>query len=114
MPSMPWRMAARRSASSDASGDCGRGGVGQEDEDAHRGDEEGRSDAETGQLCRAEMADDGGVDHQEERLGDERAEGRNSQRDDLAIVSAPGGPAGRGSLCHDHQSNLPQVRDAMG
>jgi hypothetical protein len=58
------------------------------------------------------MADDRAVGHDEEGLGDECAEGRDGQRDDLAIVVAPGDPGGRGSLCHEHQSNRPQVRDA--
>lgn len=54
------------------------------------------------------MADDRAVDHQEKGFGDECAEGRNGERDDLAIVpSAAGlgpavgsGPGCRGDLCH--------------
>jgi hypothetical protein len=37
------------------------------------------------------MADDGAVGHEEERLDDECAEGRNGQCDDLSIVPTPGG-----------------------
>lgn len=96
----------------DPSGDGGGGGVREEDEDTDGGREEGGGDTEAGQLRGAEVSDDGAVGHHEKRLGDECAEGRNGQRDDLSVVPASGGLGCRGSLCHGHQSNLPQVRDA--
>ena len=65
----------RQIARADAAGDGGRGGVGEEDEDAHGGRQQRGGDAETGELRGAEVADDGAVDHDEEGLGDERAEG---------------------------------------
>ena len=113
MPSMPWRMAAGEVARADAAGDGGGGGVGEEDEDAHGGRQQGGGDAESGELRGAEVADDGAVDHHEERLGDEGAEGGDGERDDLAVVPSPDGLRCRGGLCHGGQSNLPQVRDAM-
>jgi hypothetical protein len=58
------------------------------------------------------MADDRAVGHDEERLGDECAEGRDGQRDDLSVVLSPVDPGARGGLCHGHQSNRPQVIDA--
>jgi hypothetical protein len=94
-------------------GDRRSGGVGQEDEDADGGGEEGGGDAEPGELRGAEVADDGAVGHDEEGLRDQGAEGGNGQGDDLAVVPAPEALGGRGGLCHEHQSNRPQVRDAM-
>ena len=81
-------------AGADPAGDRGGGGVGEEDEDADGGGEQGRGDAEAGELRGAEVADDGAVDHDEEGLGDECAEGGQGQRDDLAVVPAAGRPAG--------------------
>jgi len=55
------------------------------------------------------MADDRAVGHHEEGFGDECAEGRNGECDDLAVVLSPGRLGGCGRLCHVHQSNRPQV-----
>ena len=76
------------------------GGVGEEDEHAHGGGQEGGGDAETGELGGAEVADNGAVRHDEERLGDECAEGRDGQRDDLSVVPPAGGLGDLGSLGH--------------
>lgn len=46
------------------------------------------------------MADDGAVDHEEERLGDESAEGRQGEGDDLAVVLSADGLGGLGGLGH--------------
>jgi hypothetical protein len=63
------------------------------------------------QLRRAEMADDRTVRHDEEGLGDECAEGRDGQHDDLSIVLSPDDPGGHGSLRHEYKSIHPQVMD---
>ena len=68
--------------------DAGGGAVGEEDAQADDGLEDDRGDAEAGELGRAEVADDRGVGEQEERLGDEREEGRDGEAQDLAV--APG------------------------
>src|SRR5690606_13172107 len=39
-------------------------------------------------------------------------ERRNGQQDDLSVVPTPRGSGARRGLCHVHQSNRPQVRDA--
>ncbi|MFD0429771.1 hypothetical protein ACFQ60_25540 [Streptomyces zhihengii] len=43
------------------------------------------------------MTDDGAVDHHEEGFGDECAEGRDGQGDDLSVMPAPMGADGRGA-----------------
>ncbi len=48
------------------------------------------------------MTDDRAVRQDEERLGDEGAEGGDGQRDDFSVVPSPGGLGERGSLCHEH------------
>ena len=48
--------------------------------------EHGRGEAERGELRAAEVADDGGVDEDVERLGRERPEGRDRKAEDLAVV----------------------------
>lgn len=58
------------------------------------------------------MADNRAVGHQEQGFGDERAERGNGERDDLAVMPSAGSLGRRGSLCHGHQCNRPQVRDA--
>lgn len=73
----------------DAAGDRRCCGVGEEDKDADGGHQQGRGDTETGELGRAQMADDGGVGHEEEGLGDEGAEGRHGECDDLSVVLSP-------------------------
>ncbi len=66
----------------------GRGAVGQEDAQADQGAEHGGGDAERGQLRRAEVADDGRVGQQEQRLGHECEEGGHGQAQDLPILSS--------------------------
>jgi hypothetical protein len=66
--------------------DLRRGAVGEEVEDRERGGQDGRGDGERGQLGRAEMADDRGVDEHVEGLGRERAERRDREQPDLAVV----------------------------
>ena len=63
---------------------CG-GAVGEEDAEPDGGLEHDGGDAEPGQLRRAEVADDGGVGEQEQRLGDQRQEGGEGQAQDLAV-----------------------------
>ena len=78
----------------------GRGGaVGEEDAQADRGLEHRAGDAEAGQLRGAEVADEGGVGEQEERLGDQREEGRDGEAEDRTVGRAvPGLPLRSGLL----------------
>ena len=69
----------------EVAGDAGGGAVGQEDAQADRGLQDGAGDAEARQRCRAEVADDRRVGQQEQRLGDQREEGGDSQPPDLAV-----------------------------
>ena len=48
-------------------------------------------DREAAERADAEVADDRGVGEEVERLGDERAEGRDRQADDVAVVLAASG-----------------------
>jgi hypothetical protein len=66
--------------------DAGRGAVGEEDADPDDGLQHDRGDAEAGELRGAEVADDGGVGEQEERLGDQRQEGRDGEPEDLPVL----------------------------
>ena len=68
-----------------------RGGrpVRQEDEDRVAGDQDRRGDGEPGQLRRAEVADDRGVGQHVHRLGDERAQRRHRQPEDLPVPLRP-------------------------
>ena len=67
----------------------GRGGaVGEEHAEPDRRLQHGTGDAEAGQLRGAEVADEGGVGEQEERLGDQGEERRDGQPEDLAVGSA--------------------------
>ena len=52
-------------------------------------DEEQPGERQAGQRHRAEVADDGGVAEHVERLGDERAEGGDREREDLAVGRHP-------------------------
>ena len=67
-------------------GDGGRRAVGQEDRDADQRRERLAGDAQAAERHGAEAPDDGGVGEQEERLGDERAESRQRQPQDLRIL----------------------------
>ena len=84
-------------AGAEVPGDDARRAVGEEDEDAGARDEGGARDAEPGELGRAEVADDRGVGEQEERLGDEREEGRDREPEDLAAVAPRALRRGAGS-----------------
>ena len=75
----------------DLAGHRGGGAVGQEDAQADERAEDRRGDAEGGQLAGAEVAHDGGVGEQEERLGDQGEEGRHGQPQDLPVVLPRGG-----------------------
>jgi len=61
-----------------------RRAVGEEDEDVGGRQEGGARDAEAGELRGAEVADDGAVGEEEERLGDQGEEGRDGEAEDLA------------------------------
>ena len=67
-------------------GDAAGRAVGQEDAEPDHGLQDRRGDAETGELRGAEVADDGGVGEQEERLGDQGQERRDRQSQDLAVA----------------------------
>ncbi len=58
----------------DPAGDGGGGRVGEEDEDVDQGGEHRGGDAEPRELRCAQVSDDRGVGHQEERFGDQGAE----------------------------------------
>jgi len=66
--------------------DGGRRAVGQEDEDRVAEEQDAAGNRQSGQLIGAEVADDGGVAEDVERLGDQRAQGRDGQPQDLAVV----------------------------
>lgn len=78
-------------------GHRGGGAVGEEDAQADDRLHDGAGDAEPGQLGGAEVADDGGIGEQEERLGDERQEGGHGQPEDLGVV---GGRPDTGACRH--------------
>ena len=67
------------------------------------GAEHRRGDAERGELGGAEVADDGGVGEQEQRLGDQGEEGRHGQAQDLPVVRA------RGRSRSDSTAYVPQA-----
>ena len=66
------------------------GGVGEEHHQAHGRVQHRRRQPDAGQLGHAEMAHDGRIREQEQRLGDQRAEGRHGQAQDLPAL-----PCGR-------------------
>jgi len=66
--------------------DGGRGAVGEEDADVDQRGERRASDAETAERAGAELPNDGRVGEQEQRLGDQRAECRDGQAQDLPVV----------------------------
>jgi len=68
--------------------------VGQEVEDREGGGEDRRGDRQRRELRRAEVPDDRRVDEQVQRLGRERAERRQGEPQDLAVV---GGAAQQGA-----------------
>jgi hypothetical protein len=67
-------------------GDLRRRPVLEEVEDREQPAEDGEGDAERRELRPAQMADDGSVDEDVERLGGERAERERREPDDLPIV----------------------------
>ena len=81
-------------AGADPAGDGGRGAVGEEDADRDGRREQRAGDAEPGQLRGAEVTDDGRVDEQEQRLGDEGAEGGDGEPEDLPVLDPAAGPRG--------------------
>ncbi len=82
-------------AGPEQAGHRGGGAVGEEDAEPDRGLEHDRRYAQPGQRLGAEVADDGGVGEQEERLGDEGEEGRDRQAHDLAVVGVGEGHPNR-------------------
>ena len=77
-----------------------RGGVGEEHHQPNRRVQHGGCQSDAGQLGDAQVADDGGIGEQEQRLGDQGAEGRNGEAQDVAGMAgrfaAAGTAAGRG------------------
>ena len=67
-------------------GDLGGGPVGQEVEEREGADDQRARDGQRGQLLGAEVPDHRGVDEQVERLGGQRAEGGQGEREDLSVV----------------------------
>ena len=85
-PSTPWARAPRRSPAPRSAGDARGGAVGQEDAQPDRrsgGPRPAMPRPASG--CGAEVADDGGVGEQEQRLGDQGEEGRDREPEDLAV-----------------------------
>ena len=72
-------------ASARAPRDGGSRGVREEDAQPDDGHQERRGERQAGELGGAQAADDGGVDEDEERLGDECAESGERERDDLPV-----------------------------
>jgi hypothetical protein len=64
--------------------------VGQEHAQSDDREQDARRDGQTAQLGHAEPADDRGVGEQHQGLADEGEEGRDGDRDDLAVGRAPG------------------------
>jgi hypothetical protein len=75
---------------------CRSGGVSQEDHQADGGVQHRRCQADAGQLCHAEVANNRRIREQEERFGDEGAKGGNCQPKDLAGMSFRRGGRRRG------------------
>ena len=102
---MPWRARARRSPAPTWRATDGGGAVGEEDAQADRRLEHARGDAEPGQLRGAEVADDRGVREQEQRLGDQREERGDRERQidrSISRVSGCGGARGQPTLAKRH------------
>ena len=76
-------------AGADEPGDRAGRPVGEEDEHGVAGEQDRRCDSQSTQLRCAEMADDGGVGEQVQRLGDQRPEGGNGESEDLPIELPP-------------------------
>jgi len=70
-------------------GHRGGGAVREEDRDAHQGGQRLAGHTEAPERHGADPPDDGRVAEQEERLGDQGAEGRHGQPQDLRVVWAP-------------------------
>ena len=102
-------------AGPDEAGHRRGGAVGEEDEDRVERGQHGVGDGQAGELRGAEVADDGGVGEDVERLGDERPEGGQGQADDLPVGGGPPHPlahaparrTGRGAArCAAHRDGL--------
>ena len=88
-PVDPLGEGAAQVAGAEVAGDARGGAVGEEDAEPDRGLQHDGGDAEPGQLGGAEVADDGGVGQQEERLGDQGQERRDGQPEDLPVRVRP-------------------------
>ena len=91
-------------------GDLRGGGVAQEVEDTEERRENGAGEPERCELVHAEMADDRRVGEHVERLGRQRAERRQGDREDLAIVRrAAKDPEGGGSAVVDERGDFEEL-----
>ena len=75
----------------DAVGDDAGRRVGQEDAQARDDAQHVAAQPQPGQRHGADVADEGGVGHDEQRLGDERGEGGQGQRQQVTVGSRPQG-----------------------
>ena len=80
-------------AGADLAGHRRGGGVGEEVEDREPRGQHRARDREGGERVGAEPPDDGGVGEQVQGFGGQRAQRRDREPDDLAIVRAPPGHA---------------------
>ena len=101
----------------EAPGDDRSRAVGEEVEDAERGDEHRARDAQPGERPGPQVADNRGVGEHVERFGREREEGRDREPQDLAIASPVVGSRGRGhrrKSYHSARRRRPGVRVLVG
>ena len=68
---------------------CGRGGVGEEHEQAHCRGQNGGGQRQCRQGVGAQVTNHGGIDHDKDRRGHQPAQGRQCQTQDLAVKFAP-------------------------
>src|SRR5690606_12435522 len=96
----------------EAAGDHRRGGVGEEVEGEEGEREEGGVDSQRRQRDRSQPGHEGGVDEREQRVGGERAEGRDRQRQDAPVDGAQACLSGHGQYrrsSHDPHLGLRAV-----
>ena len=86
----PRRHGLGRVARAEPARDRGRRRVGEEDHQPDDRLEHGRGDPEAGERLDAEVADERGVDDEEQRLGDERAQRRHGEPQDVAVQRVGG------------------------
>jgi hypothetical protein len=89
-------------ACTDPAGDRGRRRVGEEHAQPDEGQQDRRRNREPREVRRPQVADDRGVDEDEDRLGDERPESGHGEREDLTVEGTTGSAVltGRSTVRH--------------